>query len=257
MRSIVQYGLRAHNLRLPKPVLPTSRVSINVPLASTWTTKRLSSSTATLYYPEPPTANHNDLPSFLKYAERSGLDPKTTLYVGTHYEYTIAQVLSKYGFYLQRVGGQSDFGIDLLGTWTVPSSSEPLKVLIQCKAIARKSSPNLVRELEGAFVGAPVGWKGHGVLGIFATEKTATKGVRDSLGRSKWPMVFVSCSREGRVQQMLWNQRAEEEGLEGLGVGMRHVGSDGESQLVLTWKGRHLAIEYGSGVSGSAVAAGD
>lgn len=242
-------------MRLLRPVLPTSCVNnAKVPFASAWTTKRLNSSTAILHYPEPPTANHNDLASFLKYVERSGLDPKTTLYVGTHYEYTVAQVLSKYGFYLQRVGGQSDYGIDLLGTWTVPSSSEPLKVLIQCKAISRKSSPNLVRELEGAFVGAPVGWKGHGVLGIFVTEKTATKGVRDSLGRSKWPMVFVSCSREGRVQQMLWNQRAEEEGLEGLGVTIRHAGSDGEPQLLLTWKGQHLAIEDGSDVSGSAVA---
>ncbi|KAK7734920.1 hypothetical protein SLS53_007697 [Cytospora paraplurivora] len=207
-------------------------------------------------YPEPPTANHNDLASFLKYAERSGLDPKSTLYVGTHYEYTVAQVLSKYGFYLQRVGGHSDYGIDLLGTWNVPSSRESLKVLVQCKAIARKSSPNLLRELEGAFVGAPVGWRGHGVLGIFVTEKPATKGVRETLGRSKWPMTFISCSRDGRVHQMLWNQRAEEEGLEGLGVGLRHAGSDGEPQLLLTWKGQHLATEEGGAdVQESAVAA--
>lgn len=206
-------------------------------------------------YPEPPTTNHNDLVSFLKYAERSGLDTKSTLYVGTHYEYTVAQVLSKYGFYLQRVGGHSDYGIDLLGTWNVPSSSEPLKVLVQCKAIARKSSPNLVRELEGAFVGAPVGWRGHGVLGIFVTEKPATKGVRETLGRSKWPMTFISCSREGRVHQMLWNQRAEEEGLGGLGVGLRHAGLDGEPQLLLTWKGQNLATEAGSDVPESAVAA--
>lgn len=256
MRSIVQHGLRARNLRLLRPVLPTNRLNNASALtASTWTTKRLNSSTATLHYPEPPTANHNDLTSFLKYVERSGLDPKTTLYVGTHYEYTIAQVLSRFGFYLRRVGGHSDYGIDLLGTWTVPSSSKPLKVLVQCKAIARKSTPNLVRELEGAFVGAPVGWKGHGVLGIFVTEKTATKGVRDSLGRSRWPMVFISCTREGWVQQMLWNQRAEEEGLEGLGVGMRHVGPDGEPQLLLTWKGQHLTVEDGPDVSESAAAA--
>lgn len=255
MRSIVQHGLKAQSLRLLRPVLPASRVNnANIQLASAWMNKRLNSSTATLHYPEPPTANHNDLASFLDYVERSGLDQKTTLYVGTHYEYTVAQILSKYGFYLQRVGGHSDYGIDLLGTWTVPSSSEPLKVLVQCKAIARKSSPNLVRELEGAFVGAPVGWKGHGVLGIFVTEKTATKGVRDALGRSKWPMAFISCSREGRLQQMLWNQRAEEEGLAGLGVGIRHAESNGEPQLLLTWKSQQLALRDGSGVSGSVVA---
>lgn len=211
----------------------------------TWSVKRLNSSTAALIYPEPPTTNHRDLTSFLTHAERSGLDPKSTLYVGTHYEYTAAQSLSKYGFHLRRIGGHSDYGIDLLGTWSVPSSPEPLRVLVQCKATARKSAPNLIRELEGAFVGAPVGWRGSGVLGLFVTEKTATKGVRDSLARSRWPMAFVSCSREGRVQQMLWNGRAEEEGLAGLGVGIRHGGehNEAEPELVLTWKGGHIPLQ--------------
>ncbi|KKY38001.1 putative conserved fungal protein [Diaporthe ampelina] len=215
------------------------------PLASAWASTRLKS---TLIYPDPPTNNHHDLPSFLAYADRTGLDQKSTLYVGTHYEYTVVQVLSKYGFYLKRVGGHSDYGIDLLGTWNVPSSKEPLRVLAQCKAIARKSSPNLVRELEGAFVGAPVGWKEHGVLGVFVTEKPATKGVRDSLSRSRWPMCFISCTRAGHVQQMLWNHRAEEDGLEGLGVGMRHTGRDGESQLSMLWKGQHILLEVITGV---------
>lgn len=238
-----RHGLSAQQLRLLGHV-KDARLSRTVnPLDSKWTHTRLSS---TLIYPDPPTNNHHDLPSFLAHADRSGLDQKSTLFVGTHYEYTVAQVLSKYGFYLKRVGGHSDYGIDLLGTWTVPSSKEPLRVLAQCKAIARKSSPNLVRELEGAFVGAPVGWKGHGVLGVFVTEKPATKGVRDSLARSRWPMGFISCTREGHVQQMLWNRRAEEEGLEGLGVGMRHAGKDGESQLSVLWKGQHVVLENAS-----------
>ncbi|KAL1864220.1 hypothetical protein Daus18300_007817 [Diaporthe australafricana] len=240
MIAFPRYGPSAQNPRLLRSVKNTQFVRTAIPLASAWTSDRLNS---TLIYPDPPTNNHNDLPTFLSYADRSGLDSKSTLYVGTHYEYTVAQVLSKYGFYLKRVGGHSDYGIDLLGTWTVPSSKEPLKVLIQCKAIARKSSPNLVRELEGAFVGAPVGWKGHGVLGVFVTEKPATKGVRDSLARSRWPMGFISCTRQGHVQQMLWNRRAEEEGLEGLGVGTRHAGKDGESQLSMLWKGQHIALE--------------
>lgn len=210
------------------------------PTGAIWQSKRLNSSTTPLIYPEPPRTNHHDLPSFLTHAERSGLDSKSTLYVGTHYEYTVAQSLTKYGFHLRRIGGHSDYGTDLLGTWSVPSSREPLRVLVQCKAIARKSAPNLIRELEGAFVGAPVGWRGSGVLGVFVTEKTATKGVRDSLARSRWPMGFVSCSREGRVQQVLWNGRAEEEGLEGLGVGIRHGGEGGEAELVLTWKEKHI-----------------
>lgn len=249
MITIPRHGLSAQHPRLLGRIKTTQFAQATPPLASVWTSTRLIS---TLIYPDPPSNNHHDLPSFLDYAKRSGLDPKSTLYVGTHYEYTVAQVLSKFGFYLKRVGGHSDYGIDLLGTWTVPSSKEPLRVLAQCKAIARKSSPNLVRELEGAFVGAPVGWKGHGVLGVFVTEKPATKGVRDSLARSRWPMCFISCTRAGLVQQMLWNRRAEEEGLEGLGVGMRHAGGDGESQLSMLWKGQHVVLEdahRGPGIS--------
>lgn len=245
MISSLRHGLRTQHsgsLRLSS-VCQSSVLAVPSLPRPRWTIKRLNSSTTTqLNYPEPTTTNHHDLSSFLDYAERSGLDPKSTLYVGTHYEYLVAQILSKYGFYLRRIGGHSDYGTDLLGTWTVPSSKQPLKVLVQCKAIARKSAPNLIRELEGAFVGAPVGWRGPGVLGIFVTENPATKGVRDSLGRSRWPMGFISCTRDGRVQQMLWNRRAEEEGLEGMGVGMRYAGDGGESQLLLTWKGQHIAL---------------
>lgn len=197
------------------------------------------SATEELIYPESPTSNHNDLPTFLQYAERSGLDPKSTTFVGTHFEYVVANSLSQLGFSLRRIGGSSDFGIDLLGEWSVPSSDRPLRVLVQCKSIQRPG-PHLIRELEGAFAGAPPGWRGSGVLGLLATEKPATKGIRDALGRSRWPMGFISCSRAGYLHQMLWNHRAEQEGLEGMGVGLKYPGDGGERQLSLTWKGKHL-----------------
>lgn len=171
-----------------------------------------------LAYPNSPSSNHNDLPTFLDYASRIDLDPKSTTYVGTHYEYTVGSSLERFGISLKRIGGRSDYGIDLLGTWETPSSSEPLKVLVQCKALARKAGPNLIRELEGTFVGAPLGWRGEGVIALLVTQKPATKGVRESLGRSRWPMGFIMCSGEGKVSQMLWNRRAEEEGLLGMGV---------------------------------------
>lgn len=243
MRSFACHGLRVQHTGLLRPTSAWGFVNGINPVVSRWTARSLQSSTAKLIYPEPPTSNHHDLASFLAYAERSGLDPTSTLYVGTHYEYTVSQILSKYGFYLRRIGGHSDYGTDLLGTWTVPSCPEPLRVLVQCKAIARKSAPNFIRELEGAFVGAPVGWRGSGVLGIFVTEKPATKGVRASLARSKWPMVFMSCTREGSVQQMLWNGRAEEEGLETLGVGMRYNVDSTSPELMLTWKGKHVPLK--------------
>lgn len=192
-----------------------------------------------LTYPKPPTSNHHDLSSFLQYAERTELDPKSTVYIGTLYEYTVAASLAKYGFSLQRTGGSSDYGIDLLGAWSLPSAQ--LRVILQCKATSQKLSPHSARELEGAFVRAPVGWRGPSVLGLLVSEKPATKGVQEFLRRSRLPMGYVSCSRAGQVQQMLWNRRAEDEGLEGIGVGLQYPGDDdGTAQLVLTQGGRHL-----------------
>lgn len=206
-----------------------------------------------LIYPPSPSPHHSDLPSFLAYASRVDLDPTSNVYVGTHFEYTVLTSLARYGFSLRRVGGVSDCGIDLLGTWSLPlppSASSPsdlpqaptLRILVQCKAVQRPG-PHLIRELEGAFVGAPAGWRGRagGVLGLLVTERAATKGIRDALGRSGWPMGFVACSREGKVEQMLWNRRAEEEGWEGLGVGTRFNG-DGGREVGLVWRGRNLPL---------------
>lgn len=206
---------------------------------------------ADLVYPEPSSTKHKDLPSFLQYAKTTGLDPNSTTYIGTLYEYTVALSLEKYGFSLRRVGGSSDYGIDLLGRWSVPSSTEPLKVLLQCKALSGRIGPHLIRELEGAFVGAPSGWRGSGVVGFLVTERPATKGIRDSMGRSRWPMGFLMCSREGEIQQFLWNRRAEEEGLTGLGVGVQysHDGTK-NSRLTLTWQGQPFDVQPGTGDGG-------
>ncbi|ROT38681.1 hypothetical protein SODALDRAFT_333298 [Sodiomyces alkalinus F11] len=200
-----------------------------------------------LLYPQPSTTRHSDLKSFLAHADRTGLDPMSTVYVGTHYEYTVASTLSRYGIDAKRCGGASDLGVDLLGTWKIPVQAEiqppPLRVILQCKAFSRRIGPSLIRELEGSFVGAPVGWRGAGVLALLVTEGTATKGVRDSLGRSNWPMGFISCSRDGVVRQMLWNRRAEEEGLEGLGVGLRYTGAvDSEPEIILTYKDMNVPL---------------
>ncbi|KAL2200425.1 hypothetical protein P885DRAFT_28695 [Corynascus similis CBS 632.67] len=203
-----------------------------------------------LIYPSAPSPHHTDLPTFLAYSRRTNLDPSSTVYVGTHFEYTAAAALVRYGLSLRRVGGASDCGIDLLGIWSLslphPAPKE-LRVIAQCKAV-RRPGPHLVRELEGAFAGAPAGWRPtttttrSGVVGLLVTERPATKGIREALARSRWPMGYVACSREGSVGQFLWNQRAEEEGLEGLGVGLRHGGGQ-EKEVVLTWRGKTLSFE--------------
>ncbi|KAI0445896.1 hypothetical protein F4803DRAFT_93198 [Xylaria telfairii] len=207
----------------------------------------------TLHYPEAPSKDqHHDVASYLAYAERTGLDVESKVFIGTHYEYNVASTLRALGFDLQRIGGQSDKGIDLLGTWNVPSAPEhlPLRVLLQCKAYstakAAKIGPQFVRELEGAYLGAPSGWRGSGVIALLVTQRPATKGVREALAHSRWPLGYVSCSRDGVLEQMLWNRRAEEEGLEGMGVTAWLSDEDrhGDAQrLVLTWKGRRYASQ--------------
>jgi hypothetical protein len=198
--------------------------------------------TEELVYPDSQSPNHHDLPSFLEYATRIEMDPTSTTYVGTHYEYTVQNALERLGMSLKRIGGKSDYGIDLLGTWPAPSTPEPLKVLVQCKAFARKIEPSQARELEGAFVGAPIGWRGTGVLGLLVSQKSATKGVRDALGRSRWPMGYVLCGPDGKILQMLWNRRAEQEGLEGIDVGLKYAGGDrNEKEVVLMWKGEPIS----------------
>ncbi|KAM4057039.1 restriction endonuclease [Hirsutella rhossiliensis] len=193
-----------------------------------------------LQFPDAPTTRHSDLASFLDHTRRTGLDEKSTVYVGTHYEYTVADALSRHGFFLKRIGGASDYGTDLIGTWTLPSLDHPMRVLLQCKAGVQRVGPQHVRELEGAFIGAPVGWRGDGVLGVLVSERAATKGVRDSLCRSRWPMAFACCSRTGALTQMLWNRRAEEQGLEGFGVTVKHA-QDQAPELVLTRDGKVVA----------------
>ncbi|CEJ87002.1 hypothetical protein VHEMI04272 [[Torrubiella] hemipterigena] len=236
-----------------------SRISPSIVVARSIlnTGLRWSSSGATLVYPPSPSAQHSDLATFLSYSKRTGLDEKSTVYVGTHYEYTVADTLTKYGFSLQRVGGASDYGIDLLGTWAVPPpdqagganghGEDTIRMIIQCKAGgSQRSGPQHIRELEGAFAGAPPGWRtsapGAGrVMALLVAERAATKGVQDALGRSKWPMGYVFCEGNGSVRQILWNARATELGLEGVEIGTRHVG--GEKELVIMRQGRRVAFK--------------
>lgn len=172
------------------------------------------------------------------------MDPASTIYVGTHYEYTTQTALERLGMSLKRIGGKSDYGIDILGTWPLPSATLPLKVLIQCKALAKKMGPSQVRELEGSFDGAPTGWRGAGVLALLVSQNPATKGVREALGRSRSPMGYVLCSADGEIQQMLWNRRAEQEGLEGIEVGLKYGGGTvEEKEVFLTWKGEPFGAQ--------------
>lgn len=91
---------------------------------------------------------HNSLATFIKYAAHTKLRPATPVFIGTHYEYTTALSLMRLGFSLLRTGAPNDAGIDLIGHWVLAPLSEPLPVIVQCKARQHTLAPAAVRELE-------------------------------------------------------------------------------------------------------------
>ena len=82
-------------------------------------------------------------------------------------------------------------------------------------------------------------------MGFLVAPSEATKGMRDTMIRSKFPLGFVQISREGRISQMLWNHQASLWGLEGYGVTTKfqtRSNTDGGAglEIVLTWDGKRL-----------------
>ncbi|MCJ1486368.1 hypothetical protein MMC06_006545, partial [Schaereria dolodes] len=202
--------------------------------------------------------HHNSLTSFLAYAHHTSLSPTSNVYLGTYYEYLCLHALRRLGFSLHRIGGRSDHGIDLLGHWQLPSLPHPLRVLVQCKAFKAKAGPNFVRELEGAFAGAPQGWRGEQVVGVLCATREATKGVREAVKRLGRPAVWVMLedagAGQGSVRQVLWNERVAAVGAEGVGVQARYVVGDGgagvEKEVALTWEGKMWEPEMREGEAG-------
>ncbi|KAI2781108.1 hypothetical protein F4815DRAFT_100328 [Daldinia loculata] len=245
MRSIISHRPTWRQRFSTAPLISTI-ISYKRPFNHHHHRRPFSYSTRPLIYPDAINSEHNDLASYAAYAARTGLDVKSKTYVGTRYEYTVADSLGTLGFDLKRVGGRSDCGIDLLGTWHVPSSPDhALRVLVQCKASVAQSTkigPHHIRELEGTFAGAPPGWRsGPGLLAFLVSQKPATQGVRDAMATSSWPMGYALCSQDGGLEQMLWNSRAEEEGLESMGVAVRFsndTSKEAGKRLTLTWKGK-------------------
>ncbi|RII24262.1 hypothetical protein CUC08_Gglean011267 [Alternaria sp. MG1] len=171
----------------------------------------------------PGSKHHNSLPSFLEWAERTGRSLASAVSVGTLYEYMSALALMRLGFSLIRVGRGGDAGIDLIGHWVLTRLREPMPIIVQCKSRKISCNPGHIRELEGSFQGIPPAWRNKDVMGLLVTTKKATTGVLRALGQSQWPMGFVLVSREGLIEQFVWNRMASEKGLEGVGVTLRHT----------------------------------
>ena len=129
-----------------------------------------------------------------------------------------------------------------MGTWDIPALPHPLRVIVQCKALKAKLGPSIIRELEGTFVGAPVGWRGEGILGILVSPRETTKGVREVLAKSSLPLVWITAGLDGQVHQVLWNSKASNIGLQGLDVQIQY-GANGDSSkksLALLYDGNEL-----------------
>lgn len=96
-------------------------------------------------------------------------------------------------------------------------------------------------------VGAPNGWRGERTIAVLCAKRPATKGVREAIRRCGMPVLWLMVeetgknAEDGRVRQMLWNQKVNELGAEGLSVGLRYVpgeeGKEMDKEVVLMWKG--------------------
>ncbi|KAF3917328.1 hypothetical protein ABW21_db0200394 [Orbilia brochopaga] len=148
----------------------------------------------------PSAISHTDIPSFFRYARLVGLNPTTTVFTGTLYEYTVLAALSHLpGISLTRIGGKDDAGIDLQGLWELPrvtnsssftvrdDSRVKLPVIVQCK-FGDKSwkGPQYVRELEGALANHPTD-----ALGVLASVRDMTPGMRRQMLASRRALGFV------------------------------------------------------------------
>ena len=189
------------------------------PTAQSVPTYQISQEPLSSLLPPSPSANHSSQRTFLAHSRRTGLNPASTVFTGTRYEYLTLSSLRRLGIELAKVGGSGDKGVDLVGFWHLPQWShtsrqttpanaveetqpkkidEKIKVVVQCKRIsptaraARSIGPSVVRELEGAFRGAPTGWRAReGVLGMLVSTRAATKGVIEGMKRSERALAWV------------------------------------------------------------------
>ncbi|KAF9465089.1 hypothetical protein BDZ94DRAFT_1254462 [Collybia nuda] len=100
----------------------------------------------------------NIFPPTSKILKRKLSTITSTVYRGTEFEKRSLKILhDNMSMSLRRVGGKSDGGIDLLGWWWLPENSllesnlprRRFRIIAQCKAEKKKTSPKYVREMEG------------------------------------------------------------------------------------------------------------
>lgn len=130
---------------------------------------------------------------FLWTPPASGINSYQVL--GTAYEATVRSVLERYlGLEsVRNVGGRGDAGIDLMADWNLPDKA--LNVMIQCKRVIKKSSPSLIREMEGAMLGAGfTDTSRH--IGILASSMPPSEACMQRIQQSVLSLVFMLIESE-------------------------------------------------------------
>ncbi|KAK6525609.1 hypothetical protein TWF281_010664 [Arthrobotrys megalospora] len=237
------------------------------------TTTRIKSRTLTTL------SSHSDIPSFLRHATVTSLNPATTVFNGTLYEYTVLAALTRClpGISLTRVGGRDDAGVDLLGTWELPTiprrpllssnnnnnenkSENPQKeereeegeggegndkphtlpLTIQCKNVQQKSwkGPQYIRELEGALASRPL----H-ALGILASVRDITPGMKKQMLASRRALGFVKVTPLEAVYGEKISIQRYGEGEE-VGKGMTEFRLTGKGGLLQQFAWNEVANRY-------------
>lgn len=101
---------------------------------------------------------------------------------GTAYENVVKSRLSRWGLYLERVGGPHDKGIDLEGVWDftkiASNASENCSVYVQCKDEGKRIGVGHIRSLDGALGHRRIQTRRQSerhFLGVFASSSGFTK----------------------------------------------------------------------------------
>ena len=130
------------------------------------------------------------------------------------------------------MGGAHDAGVDLEGTWHLPTLATPLPAVVQCKFLSKKSvSPVLVRELEGTSTGQLLDSKGF-TVSVLCTPSLATKAVREVMRKCARPIMLVMIDDQGWLDSISWNG-ALQEICEDARVGLRYVNGRKEAVILV------------------------
>lgn len=118
------------------------------------------------------TKNEQLLTSFLKQTDK---DVTSTVYRGTLFELqTLASLESTCSMQLHHVGGKSDGGIDLRGSWF-----NNISILIQCKNSKGGCTPDHIRQLMGTTT-------------LYANNKNRTIGILSTVSHKQFTRDVIS-----------------------------------------------------------------